>query len=169
MSYSPTCWTPLGLANYLFAQSQLSRECSAAMNSPARFVTVPLAQYASVFALTCLLESPFYAWGFGLLMPSRSSALRRDLMKSKRASVHYSTSALILSNLATHPIVFFGFPWVMSRFHASYGQMLLGAETFAPVVEWLLLWRFFGMKASRAAIVSITANPFSWWVGALLT
>ncbi len=140
------CYTPPGLAIDLISQSLSSAECREVLGQLSEVPEVSLLIYLKYFFLTCLLESPFY-W-----MAVRSGT-RRFL------------SAVVLCNLATHPIVCFGIPFLMSLVHGNYGQGLAVGEVFAPVVEALLLIGVWKVPQARAWTLSILANLFSWWVG----
>lgn len=73
---------------------------------------------------------------------------------------------LILSNLSTHPAIFLLFPLLFFHAHASFGQYLLFSETFAPLMEALLVWRIWAVSPKQAFPAMILANLFSWTVGA---
>jgi hypothetical protein len=126
---------------------------------PAEYLELPTANYfrgpsglsldyATVFFKTCFLESPFYFWCF------RSKNFFRSLQ------------ILLTANFLTHPLIFFVFPLLFSR----YVPAALWAELFAATVEMLfigyLVSRARGLKAGTiAGLIIVLANLFSWEVG----
>lgn len=101
--------------------------------------------YLGIFLKTCVLEAPFYAMAFA------TRPMRRVLV------------ALVLMNLATHPIVFF----VIPRFFDTYLHAALFSEAFAPLVEMAIAVGLL-RKLSPAPWI-LLANLFSWQIGMYLT
>jgi len=118
------------------------------MNHPATINAISFTEYAKAFALTLLLEVPILALF--------SKHLKR-----------LPLTALLL-NLATHPMVYFGFPKLSQILALPYAQMLLAAELFAPTIEAFLLIRYFQWTKVQAISASIFANLASWWIGILI-
>ena len=122
--------------------------------------------YFLVFLKTLVLEAPFY-W-FAL----RSRGFWRFL------------TALLIGNLATHPIVFFVFPRVFTHFIVS----LLISEFFAAAVEVIVVgallsvaWRsalrrgvtYSSLRGTMPGFASsgawvVLANLFSWQIGTMI-
>jgi hypothetical protein len=48
------------------------------------------------------------------------------------------------------------------------GFGILAEEIFAPVVEAVILRKIANIPWLYAALISVAANLFSWWIGALL-
>ncbi len=68
-----------------------------------------------------------------------------------------------LASAFTHPVVWFGFPWLLGDL--DYWSMVLAAEVFAVAVEALWL-RAHGVR--RALLWSLGANTASALTGLLL-
>jgi hypothetical protein len=111
-----------------------------------------LSLYFYIFFMTCALEAPFY---ISYLMFRKLGLLR-------------STQILILCNLATHPLVTFGFPWLAQSFNWNTAQSSLAKEIFAPLVESLLIRRLGKLGWTESFALGVAANLFSWWVGTKL-
>ena len=138
------CYTPPGLILDLF--SAANSECRAVLGQASDLPDVNLLVYLKYFFLTCLLESPFY-------------------FVAVKYQFRQFLSAVILCNLATHPMVCFGIPWIISLVHGTYENGLFVGEIFAPVVEALLLIWVWKVPKTRAWVLSVLANLFSWWAG----
>jgi len=126
---------------------------------PAEYLELPTANYfrgpsglsldyATVFFKTCFLEAPFYFW-----------CLRRE-------NTYRSLQILLTANFLTHPIVFFIFPLIFSR----YVPAALWAELFAAGAEMLFVGYLMARSHGRlsgvsAALMILLANLFSWEVG----
>lgn len=120
------------------------------MQSPVSSMDFDFSLYSKYFVTTVLIEAPVYFF-----------ALRFLAFKTKLK--------LVLSvNLATHPIVFYLFPWVLMHWHLNYGAYVLSAEIFAPLVEGLMIWKIFKVPASAAFAAAFAANIISWWLGILI-
>lgn len=145
-----SCVTPWGLLLSLLGAYDVNSVCYEIHHSPVEPGEWSWAFYLPFFGMTLLLESPIYFFGLSAL-----SKLKR-------------IQAILLVNLATHPIIFYAFPEVLSRMSATYGTYLLAAEIFAPVVEALILWKGFRLPPLRAFTISIATNLISWWIGVLL-
>jgi hypothetical protein len=111
---------------------------------------VELLFYFKALFLTLILEAPFYRW----------------CLEGK--SVQAFFAALILCNLATHPMVFYGFPSLAATLGIPTYFNLLMSEIFAPVVEATLLCFAWGVRPWKASLTMFAANLFSWWMGGLL-
>lgn len=85
--------------------------------------------------------------------------LRHEPRKTRRVA------ALLLVNLATHPIVWFVFPaWTLPA-AARFGA----AELFAVLVEaWAFSVIWPGLPARRACLVALLANTASATTGVLI-
>ena len=68
-------------------------------------------------------------------------------------------------NLATHPVVFFIIPLILTQLNATYLHYLVVAEIFAPLVEALVLFKVYKISLGRAVLAALCANLFSWSVG----
>lgn len=147
-STSVFCHTPIGLWQYFVDQSY--GPCDFFLERAQQQQSAPLTLYLAVFALTILLELPFYY------------AMLRDRPILKRLQW------IFLINLATHPLVGYGFPYLFKQLNSTVGACLLASEIFAPVVEALLLFAGAKMPLVRAFAISLAANIFSWWVGVYL-
>jgi hypothetical protein len=80
-------------------------------------------------------------------------------------SAGYVALVVTLSNLITHPLVFFGF-MTSSR---TYLESTIAAETFAILIESLLHFKFIkDISYSTALKNSFIGNLISWQVAPLL-
>lgn len=112
-----------------------------------------LLAYLKIFTGNLLIELPFYFL-----------ALYRFLSWKKIILV------LLLANLLTHPIVYFGFPYLMSKWAVSYGVMLIYAEALAVLIEIIFCLWFVKQKISFIIPFFILfANLFSWNLGLFIT
>jgi hypothetical protein len=112
-------------------------------------VTFWAAAWLRAFGLTLLVELPIALW----------------LLGAVEAILPRRVSAVVLANLATHPLVWFLFP----------GLALGGAARFALSEAWafgaevaiyMIVWP--ALRLRRAALVSLAANAASVAVGLLL-
>jgi len=149
MDWSLYCYTPYSIIQFFIKPDSLDLECRMLLEAPTWLPNVGVLEYFVLFALTCGLEAPFY-------MSIRS------LNWSKRFR------ALIALNLATHPAVTFIWPHIMYGLDQNAGAYILAAETFAPVVEALLLIFVFKVGAPAAFLFAILANLVSWGFGLYL-
>lgn len=141
------CVSPGGLIFYLFNTMGTNSHCTEIYLSMVQATDLSFWGYLPFLLGTILFEAPIYY--FGLTELSRKQRLL----------------AILILNLATHPIIFFVFPLVLERYQATYSVYLTSAEIFAPVVETLILWKGFHVNVKRAFWISITANLISWWLG----
>lgn len=138
---NPFCYTPGALVGFtLFGQVQ----CYDIFMTTVGVPQVSALLYLKVFILTCLLEFPFYFVCLG-----------------RRAFI-----ATLILNLATHPMVSFGIPYLMRG--EDYYLCLWVGEVFAPALEGFLLGYVWKVKWTRAVSIAILANLVSWWVGVYL-
>lgn len=107
-------------------------------------VTVTVAAWFSAYLLTQAVEVPIY------LLATRGQPWRARVMIAVAAST------------LTHPMVWFVIP---ALHFPSYEAYFVGAESFAVVVEALLLWSF-GIR--RALLWSLAANVGSVVIGLIL-
>lgn len=105
--------------------------------------------YLFTFLLSSTLEVPIYGFGY------------------RKQSGFFRVFLLVtLANLFTHPIVFFGF--MSSKW--PYLWAVLGAETFAVVMEALMNWIFLpGTTLPRTFSYALFANLFSWQVAPMIS
>lgn len=105
--------------------------------------------YLALFLQSNALEWPVSLWGY-----------------RKHQTVPTTLALVTLSNLVTHPIVFF---WFLSIGWPQL-QAVLAAEVFAIVGEALLHWKFgVGLRLPSTFLWSTAANLVSWQVAPLLT
>src|SRR4051812_41063652 len=114
-----SCLTPLDLATHFLTRGMGDPVCSIALDSAPAAPSFEAGSYLVVFALTCALEFPFY---LAALRSWRKGAL-----------------AALALNLATHPVIVFAMPWLVSRLEGTSAESLLCSELFAPLVEAILL------------------------------
>lgn len=144
------CSAPGSLALFWLRPEILSAQCDWYLQVPAGVTAFHPLAYLRTFALTCLLEAPFYFY-----------LLRQERWASRLL-------ALLSGNLLTHPIVYFLLPYLFARAGQTFAVYLTVAETFAAVAEmiWIhLLWR---TGRVRTCVLILSANLFSWWIGSAL-
>lgn len=101
------------------------------------------------FVVTCLIEVPFVAW-----------MLRRDDDDLPRR-----IGLLFFANLASHPAVWFIFPYLGLQQDLALGL----SEGWAVLSEALFIWLAFrGISPIRAFGVSSLANGVSFAIGLLI-
>lgn len=110
-----------------------------------------LAAWVRAFAFTQIVEMPLYI----AVMRTRRLGVARPLLL--RILVAF------LCSLVTHPVVWFVFPRILDAYE-DYVLMVIEAETFAVVVEALILRRF-GVRWALA--VSFVVNMTSMSLGFL--
>ena len=154
------CFKPITLFTYALRPTLVDGRCADILGD---LTLAPLDTwtYLSAFGLTCMVEAPFYLAAFRLSNARLGKkpvpmTLRRMLM------------AIVTINLATHPMVVFGFPALFAAHGRPLGEAMLGGEIFAPVTEAMLLLWAFDVPSRRAWIGAVTANLCSWWLGSLL-
>jgi hypothetical protein len=145
------CESPLQIVQYFSGAESLDPLCRLTLMQTTELYDLSFKAYLPLFLLTCLFEAPFYF----IFLRGRSFTSR--------------LSALLLCNLATHPIVCFVIPKLAERFQLTLASELAIAEIFAPAIEALLLWKVWRMRLTTALIAAVLANLFSWWVGIYLS
>ncbi len=109
--------------------------------------------YAYIFFQSNLLEIPIFCLFYHSLILRKGGGL-------------FNVSAIIsLSNLMTHPIVFF----VIMSLPFSYIANILIAEIFAITAEAFLHKWVFGFNGLKCFLASSVSNLFSWQVAPILT
>ncbi len=151
MISSALCHIPPGIWNYLFNSQDLSHYCHQVLGAQLpRPSEIGGVEYLKIFIATIVLEAPFY------------------FFLNKNAGFLKKIQDLLAFNLITHPLVYFVFPYVGFRLATSYVNMLIAAEIFAPLAEAALYLCFQKKNRSTAMALILSANIFSWWVGAWL-
>ena len=111
---------------------------------------MPITAWARAFALTCAVEVPVVAWATRDAEPSTA---RRVVIA-------------VVGQLATHPLVWFVFPFIPG---VTGWTSFVASELFATAMEAILYgaaWRRLGW--ARALGVAAVANAASLAVGLLL-
>jgi len=148
---SVVCLSPPVIFEFLLGPS-VDFQCKILLASGDSFVALSLMQYLPVFLWTCILEAPFYL----------------ICLRLKKTSWQRSFAILFFANLATHPLVTFAFPLLAEKWQLPMVYSALLKETFAPVVETLVIKKFSRLSWLGSIALSFAANLFSWWVGAYL-
>ena len=100
-----------------------------------------LAEYLLTFALTILLESPFYTFLLRKAWPN------------------------FWLNFASHPfLVWVMKPW-LSHLGVSFGMGLLIIESLAILIEVIVLIKYYKVSTPKAFFTAASANLFSWNLG----
>lgn len=141
------CADPLTLFFFWFSPQHIDPICEYAVSAVAQPVPFVPLEYLKQFALTNVLEAPFYLW---LL---RAWPARRGM------------KLMILANLATHPLIYFLFPFLCHHMELHYATYLTISENFAIFAEIAIAYRFGRQSFLKTAIAIALANIFSWWVG----
>jgi hypothetical protein len=144
------CFLPIEVINYFFHSSFFSSNCNDVLTLNAMVPKINFSLYIFIFLLTCFLESSFY------LILIKNQSLKKKLL------------ALLICNLATHPIVSFVIPWIFSKMSKTYGESLMIGELFAFIVELVLLKVLWQQKWLNSFVISFLANLFSWSLGTYL-
>jgi len=110
------------------------------------------AGWVRAFVFTQLVEMPLYV----AVMSTRRFGVARPL--------GWRIFVAFLCSLITHPFVWFVFPRIVDSYE-DYVLMVIEAETFAVVVEALVLRRF-GVR--YAGVVSFLVNMTSMSLGFLI-
>ena len=118
---SSFCYTPPAL---LLSWINSNSPCDHILGQASEFYWTGILVYLKYFLLTCALESPFYFF-----------AIKSRKNSDHKAQLKGYVSSVFLCNFATHPIVCFLIPWLLSLVGGTYGQSLTIGEIFAPVVE----------------------------------
>lgn len=105
--------------------------------------------YVGLFLLTCFLESIFYF----------ISAKKYKLTNAK------IVEQILVLNLATHPIVFFVFPYVLEKAGSDIFTYIWTAELFAFAIEAILLKFRYRYSWKMSFLTSGLANLASWSAG----
>lgn len=145
------CLAPNVLFDF-YTNRQLELECTVLLSSSETPVSMSLLTYVSTFAWTCGLEALVYL----PLLLARKNKLTRAL------------ALILILNLATHPLVTFVFPMFGQGLGLNMASAIVLKETFAPLVETLILRRGSNLSWSEAAALAVAANLFSWWLGAYI-
>ena len=157
-SFSPECYSPLGIFRELLLTPSLESPCSIALSTPLTELSdVSLGQYLSILMLTIALESCFFFLAFYL----NKTPFKKLLLQG--------TSSTLLCNGISHPFVYFVFPAMGVAYQLSYLHVLMGAEIFAPLIEALVLIKIWNLPGRIAWPCLIVANLTSWWIGIYLT
>ncbi len=126
-----------------------SYECGLVLGTNISFNKASFAVYLQFFLLTCLFESIFYFY-FGKLQ----KLVLPQILKQ-----------IFVLNLATHPIVFFAFPYFLEKMGSDVFTYIWTAELFAFTIEALILKFHYHYCWRKALGASGLANLFSWTVG----
>jgi hypothetical protein len=143
------CYAPPDVVRFILAPDRLDPVCRGILSRPQTTTQVSALYYLGVFLLTCVLEAPFYLW-----------ALKGSAWDAKSRWL-----AVVWLNLATHPAVYFVFPWLSARRGGCYAQTVAAGEVFAWLVEAALLGAVCKLSKARSAAFSLAANLCSWWIG----
>ena len=127
-------------------------ECGLVLGTSISSNQVTFFAYLQFFLLTCFLESIFYFF-FGKLQKLTSLKILKQIF---------------ILNLATHPIVFFIFPYFLEKAGSDIFTYIWSAEFFAFIIEALILKWYYHYPWKRAVWASGLANLFSWSVGVWL-
>ena len=141
-----SCLSPVSILLAIIKRDALDTGCYFVLFSPTEMSNPRIGQYLFYFGMTLLLETPIY-W-----FASRQTYFAR-------------IAQILILNLATHPLVIYGFPFFMSLLDRPHWETVFLSEMFAWILEALLLTRFFGYSTGRAVKISMSANLVSWWVG----
>ena len=108
-------------------------------------MTAYFALWRVMFLLTLLLELPIVV--FATPRPMRVRV----------------TLAALVGNAITHPLLWFGWPRLLSG-----APLLVAGETCAVVVEALAMNVLGGLDRRGALILSLGANFYSWGIGEII-
>ncbi len=138
-----TCYYPWKLFSY---------ECGLVLGMDITRNQTTFLYYLGFFLLTCLLESGFYF-------------ISGKIQKLQNLKI---IEQILVLNIATHPIVFFVFPYVLEKAGANIFTYIWIAEYFAFAVEAIILKFRYRYSWKLAIQTSGLANLFSWTAGVWL-
>lgn len=110
------------------------------------------ASYSYIFLQSNFLEIPLYLYFYHQFLKTRYSLTDQVLL-------------VTLSNLITHPIVFF----IIMALPFSFLTNILLAESFAILGEYLIHRKLLNLPKKTVLKASITSNLFSWQLAPILT
>lgn len=145
----PACFSPDQLVGYYLAPEWINAHCRFLLGLEQEYQPIPTGQYLLAFLMTNLLEMPIYY----LFWKKLNWSWKRQL------------TLLLGLNLATHPFVVLGVTYWGAVQAWRYAGTLAFAEGFALVVEALIL-TWVSKSVARAFFAALSANIFSWWIGA---
>lgn len=146
------CYTPFTILLAWVHSDSVRTQCLAALENESVRYDGTFSKYLSIFALTCLIEFPFY-WMAG----KRAGRKIKDIL-----------AQTIILNLATHPLVLWVFPLWGEIYGLNMLQTTTFSELFALIVEALLMFYLFRFSWRIAFTTSLLANLASWWLGAYI-
>lgn len=142
------CYSPATLLQDYLRPDTIEASCRILLEDAMSPQTMGGGAYLFLFLLTNLLEAPVYGAALGFT--------RRSLLK------------ILILNLATHPLVTWGFSALFTAHQLPVRDYVLVSELFAPTAEALLLQCVFNTSPRRAWLTAFAANLFSWWLGPYL-
>ncbi len=146
------CFSPVSLWQSFYDHSSLTLLCQVILEAPAHKQSVAGQAYLLLFVATWLLEAPVY----GILLRNTIDGPSKLLQLT------------FILNLATHPLVTWGMPFVFNLLGGSNRLYLLTSELLAPLVEALLLHFVFNLNWTPSLWIAAITNLFSWWTGVYL-
>lgn len=145
---SESCFSPEVL--YHAFAADLSKECTALLHAPVALPSFSVTQYLGAFLFIVLLEAPFYVM----------------VLRGKPVGSRLKT--LLVANVFTHPVVYFGFPYLFSTFGWSEQSYILSAEIFMVAYESMVVVGRGDVTWRRSIVWILAANLCSWWFGGFL-
>ena len=135
-----------------YTNRSLDLECTVLLSSAEAPIPMSFTTYATTFVLTCGLEALVYL----------------PILLLKKNKLARSLALVLILKLATHPLVTFVFPVAGAALGLGTAAAIIIKESFAPLVEALILRRGSNLSWTASAALAVTANLFSWWLGAYI-
>ena len=147
-----SCLSPWTILEY-FLKHDIAFECKVILSSVEMVNVHSLSAYLPIFIWTVILETPFYL----------------AYLKWRGESLKFALLFILLANTATHPVVTFIIPRIFHGLGYSQWTGMVLKESFAPVVEGLILKRMTRLNWGEATGLALVTNLFSWWMGTVLS
>lgn len=146
MIMKEVCFTPLKLIYYSFDFNKTSNICKLKFSMTTQGIDFSL--YLKLLLATILSE---------LILITL--IIRREIKWIEKVKL-----AVIL-NLTTHPIVAYLMPLVFSKISLNYSNAIWFGESFAIIIEAILIIKILETPILYGFVVSFLINILSWWLG----
>ncbi len=137
------CLAPLAIAQHLL---RIDLSCDDTLALPVLWQAPLFSDYLQGLFVTFLVEAPFFL----LTVRMFNVGWRRGLV------------ALVICNLATHPVIHFVLLPVAASQQWSVLKFVLAAELFAALGESLIVQRVYQRRSLALGALVVLANLISW-------
>lgn len=136
------------IREFYFSETS-SLYCSAELQSFVQETDVTIPVYLKYFLITCCVEAMIYL----------------PVGRSRDKGTQFLIQQILILNLVTHPFIFFALPKVFHSQGSSILVYVACAETFAFVIEALILRIKYNYPWLLATSTALIANVLSWTFG----